>query len=130
MLAYLDASALVKRYVAETGSRYVAETGSQAVATLFANDNMLATLVLSRVETVAALAKAIRVGTLVHEEATATAQVFHPFLKHNPKIGTRLSGPDDCKGAMHGPFACSSLISASTRCRLSSIRVAACSAWS
>jgi predicted nucleic acid-binding protein len=68
VLVYLDASALVKRYVAETGS--------QAVASLFGEENALATSVLSRVETVAALAKAVRVGTLVEEEAAATAQVF------------------------------------------------------
>lgn len=68
MLLYLDASALVKRYVAESGSEDVAAVTAEASA--------LATSILSRVETVAALSKAIRVGALVEEEAIAAAQVF------------------------------------------------------
>lgn len=68
MLFYLDAGALVKRYVAEVGSDAVAAITSQATAG--------ATSILSRVETVAALAKAVRVGTSAREEAAAAVQVF------------------------------------------------------
>lgn len=68
MLLYLDASALVKRYVAEPGSAEVDAAIRQADAT--------ATSILSRVEAVAAFAKAVRTATLTTEEAAAAAQVF------------------------------------------------------
>ncbi len=68
MILYLDASALVKRYVAEPGSREVAE----AIATAEA----VGTSLISRAETAAALAKAVRVGTLTREEAASALQVF------------------------------------------------------
>lgn len=54
MIAYLDASALVKRYVAERGSR---ETSAFTAAA-----EMIATAIVSRAEVVAALAKAVRMG--------------------------------------------------------------------
>lgn len=56
MIAYLDASALVKRYVNESGSR---ET-----ITLIDNSEMVATSVASRAEVAAALAKAVRLGMM------------------------------------------------------------------
>ncbi len=68
MLLYLDASALVKRYVGERGSAEVDAAIRQADAT--------ATSILSRVEAVAAFAKAVRTTTLTAEEAAAAAQVF------------------------------------------------------
>ena len=52
MILYLDASALVKRYVAEPGSVEVNEAISRAEVT--------GTALISRAEVAAALAKAVR----------------------------------------------------------------------
>lgn len=60
MIVYLDASALVKRYVAEAGSAEVEALIGEAQA--------VGTAVLSRAEVAAALSKAVRVG-LVGREA-------------------------------------------------------------
>ncbi len=68
MILYLDASALVKRYVAEAGS---AETGQ-----LIAQAEGIGTSIISRTEVAAALAKAVRIGFLSREEAGAALQVF------------------------------------------------------
>jgi predicted nucleic acid-binding protein len=68
MILYLDASALVKRYVAEPGSRQVAEAIAAA--------EIVGTSLISRAETAAALAKAVRVGTLTREGAASALQVF------------------------------------------------------
>jgi len=68
MILYLDASALVKRYVAEAGSTEVSAAVSRAAAT--------GTALVSRVEVAAALAKAVRVNALTQEEALAALQVF------------------------------------------------------
>ncbi len=68
MILYLDASALVKRYVAEPGSAEVSSAISQALAT--------GTALISRAEVAAALAKAVRVTALTREEALAGLQVF------------------------------------------------------
>jgi predicted nucleic acid-binding protein len=68
MILYLDASALVKRYVAELGSAEVSAAISQAQVT--------GTALLSRAEVEAALAKAVRVHALTQEEALARLQVF------------------------------------------------------
>ncbi|MGD8794679.1 MAG: type II toxin-antitoxin system VapC family toxin [Anaerolineae bacterium] len=68
MILYLDASALVKRYVAEAGSAEVSAAISQAMAT--------GTALISRAEVAAALAKAVRVSALTREEAIAALQVF------------------------------------------------------
>lgn len=64
MLLYLDASALVKRYVMETGSKTVMKITGAA--------DIVATSILSRAEVVAALCKAIRVGTLNEAVVFAT----------------------------------------------------------
>ena len=68
MILYLDASALVKRYVAEPGSAEVRATISQADAT--------GTALVSRAEVAAALAKAVRVSALTQEEALTSLHVF------------------------------------------------------
>jgi predicted nucleic acid-binding protein len=68
MILYLDASALVKRYVAEPGSASVNEAISEA--------EMVGTVLISRAEIAAALAKAVRVDALTQEEAWASLQVF------------------------------------------------------
>lgn len=68
MILYLDVSALVKRYVAEPGTAEVARAITDA--------EVVGTSLISRAETVAALAKAVRVGALTQEAASAAAQVF------------------------------------------------------
>jgi uncharacterized protein len=65
VIAYLDASALVKRYVVERGSR-------ETIA-LTADSEMTATSIVSRAEVAAALAKAVRAG-LVKNEVARNAQ--------------------------------------------------------
>jgi predicted nucleic acid-binding protein len=68
MILYLDASALVKRYVAELGSSEVSAAISRAQVT--------GTAILSRAEVEAALAKAVRIQALTQEEGLASLQVF------------------------------------------------------
>lgn len=59
MILYLDASALVKRYVTERGSKEViALTGSA---------DAVATSLVSRAEVAAALARAVQLGVLDHD---------------------------------------------------------------
>ena len=68
MILYLDASALVKRYVAETGSADVDRLIAQA--------EVVGTSVLSRVEVSAALAKAARVKLVSEVEASTALRKF------------------------------------------------------
>ena len=68
MILYLDASALVKRYVAEPGSAEVSEAIAQA--------EVVGTALISRAEVAAALAKAVRVRALASGEAWNGLQVF------------------------------------------------------
>ncbi len=65
MIAYLDASALVKLYIAERGSR-------ETIA-LTAQSEMVATSIVSRAEVAAALANAVR-ADLVTEHVARRAQ--------------------------------------------------------
>ena len=68
MIAYLDASALVKRYVAEAGSAEVNGLISEAEA--------LGTAVISRAEVSAALAKAVQVKSVSKNAGTSALQAF------------------------------------------------------
>ena len=68
MILYLDASAAVKRYVAEQGSAEVRQTIATAA--------VVGIVVLGRVEIVAALAKAVRMRALSAMEAEAARQVL------------------------------------------------------
>ncbi len=68
MILYLDASALVKRYIAELGTPEVAAATAAADA--------VGTSIISRGETAAALAKAVRMQTLSQAEAASVLQVF------------------------------------------------------
>jgi predicted nucleic acid-binding protein len=68
MIVYLDASALVKHYVAEAGSAEVSQ--------LLVRGDVVGTAAISRAEVPAALAKAARTGTLTRDEAEAALQVF------------------------------------------------------
>lgn len=56
MIPYLDASALVKRYVTEPGSREVIELTTDAAG--------VATVLVSRAEVAAAFGRAVRLGVL------------------------------------------------------------------
>ena len=68
MIVYLDASALVKCYVAEPGS--------QAVTSLITNADTVGTAAISRAEVSAALGKARRIKVLTQAEAASALQVF------------------------------------------------------
>jgi predicted nucleic acid-binding protein len=61
VIAYLDASALVKRYLVERGSRETVALTSQAELT--------ATSIVSRAEVAAGLAKAVRARLVMHDVA-------------------------------------------------------------
>ena len=68
MIVYLDASALIKRYVAEAGS--------DEVAALIGEGSAIGTAIISRAEVVAALTKAVRMKLLARADATSALQVF------------------------------------------------------
>jgi predicted nucleic acid-binding protein len=68
VIAYLDASALVKRYLVERGSR-------ETIA-LTAESEMSATSIVSRAEVAAALAKAARTGLVTHDVARNAQRSF------------------------------------------------------
>src|SRR5260370_40368147 len=68
MILYLDASALVKRYVSEAGSEEVLRRSAEAEA--------VGTSEISRAEVAAALAKAARLGLLGHEDAQFAHRAF------------------------------------------------------
>ena len=68
MIVYLDASALVKRYVVERGTDDVAQLIGSAAA--------VGTSLISRAETSAALTKAVRLGVLSRDAGAAALQVF------------------------------------------------------
>jgi predicted nucleic acid-binding protein len=74
VIVYLDASALVKRYVAEVGSAEVEALIGEAQAT--------GTAVLSRAEVAAALAKAARVGLVAREAAQKALESFNADWEH------------------------------------------------
>lgn len=68
MTVYLDASALVKLYVAEPGSAEVADLLSRAEAAV--------TAVITRVEVAAALARAVRLKRVGQAEAARALEAF------------------------------------------------------
>lgn len=74
MIAYLDASALVKRYVTEAGSPEVEALIGGAQAT--------GTAVVSRAEVAAALAKAARMGLVSREAAAKALEAFNADWEH------------------------------------------------
>jgi len=71
--SYLDASALVKRYVEERGTVEVKEAIGQATT--------VGTSLISRAEVAAAFAKSVRTGALMSEEAM---QALHRFRSQWP----------------------------------------------
>ena len=68
MIAYLDASALVKRYLVERGSR-------ETIA-LTVESEMIATSIISRAEVAAGFAKAARKGLVTQERALSAQRSF------------------------------------------------------
>ena len=68
MILYLDASALVKRYVAELGSTEMNEAITEA--------DVVGTAIVSRAEVAAALAKSVRMRLLSLEDASASLRAF------------------------------------------------------
>ena len=83
MIVYLDASALVKRYIAEAGSPEVEALIGEAQA--------IGTAVISRAEVAAALAKAARIGLVVREAAAKALQAFNTDWEHLVRL--QLSEP-------------------------------------
>lgn len=74
MIVYLDASALIKRYVAETGSAAVGKLIDQAEA--------LGTSVISRAEVSAAFAKAVRLKVVTRDAAASAMKQFAADWPH------------------------------------------------
>jgi len=74
VIVYLDASALVKRYVAEAGSA--------EVESLIAGAQAIGTAVVSRAEVAAALAKAARVGLIKRDAAMKALEAFNADWEH------------------------------------------------
>ena len=68
MILYLDTSALVKKYIAESGSAII----SQAIG----DAELVGLSTIERVEVAAAYAKAVRMGSLTHGEGLAALQLF------------------------------------------------------
>lgn len=68
MILYLDASALVKRYVVEIGSKEVEQ--------LIRESAVVGTGLVSRAEVSAGLAKAVRVGALDNKEGAEALNAF------------------------------------------------------
>jgi uncharacterized protein len=68
VIAYFDASALVKRHVAERGSRETLDFAARA--------EVVATSLISRAEVAAALARAVRTKLLDEEEARGAQRAF------------------------------------------------------
>ena len=68
MIVYLDASAIVKRYLAEAGSA--------AVDRVIAQAEVLGTSLISRAEVAAALARATRLGIIRSPEVEKARELF------------------------------------------------------
>lgn len=81
MIAYLDASALVKRHVDERGSRETLEFTARA--------EVVATSLISRAEVAAALAKAVRAKLLEEDEAREAQRAFAANGPTSPESPSR-----------------------------------------
>ncbi|HLB48129.1 MAG TPA: type II toxin-antitoxin system VapC family toxin [Anaerolineales bacterium] len=76
MIVYADASALAKRYLAEAGSA--------EIETLVRQADIVGTSVITRVEVSAAIAKAVRIGSL---ERTEAERILRAFRQHWLELG-------------------------------------------
>jgi predicted nucleic acid-binding protein len=68
VIVYLDASALVKRYVAERGSRETRELSTKA--------DVVATSLITRAEVAAATARAVRLGIIEPDSGRKAQRAF------------------------------------------------------
>ena len=68
MIVYLDASALVKKYIEEIGSQHVDQLLDYA--------NVIGTSLISRAEVSAAMARTVRTGAVSQQEASAALDIF------------------------------------------------------
>jgi predicted nucleic acid-binding protein len=68
LICYLDSSALVKRYIEEPGADQIRQ--------LIADAEALGTVAISRVEVVAALGKAVRLGAVTREHGESARRFF------------------------------------------------------
>lgn len=78
MILYLDASALVKRYIAETGS--------DQVNTWIKDADILATSLISRTEVVAAFSRAYRMKILTDRNAKNAIMMFRSEWESFPRL--------------------------------------------
>jgi predicted nucleic acid-binding protein len=78
MNIYLDSSALVKRYINESGSDNVERLLSEAA--------LVATTLISRAEVSAALGKAVRLQAITSEEGLAALKQFRSHWNHLVRI--------------------------------------------
>ncbi len=78
MIVYFDASVLVKRYLAETGSA--------AVERLIANTELPGTSLISRAEVSAALRKAVRMSAITLEEGAEALKAFRSHWIHLARL--------------------------------------------
>lgn len=78
MIIYLDASALVKKYVAEPHSAEVIDLIVQA--------KVAGTSLLSRAEVVATLAKLVRMNALHKDEAVSALQIFRQHWRDYERL--------------------------------------------
>jgi uncharacterized protein len=74
MICYLDSSALVKLFVDEPGTAEVSHAVKEA--------KLVGTVVISRAEVIAALAKAVRVGALSMDDAKSARHRFRTEWQH------------------------------------------------
>lgn len=74
MILYLDASALVKKYVAESGTAEVNDTIAIA--------SSIGTSLLTRAEVGSALAKAVRLGVVAPSDGTIAVERFRAEWPH------------------------------------------------
>lgn len=78
MILYMDASALVKRYIEEVGSDQVSDWINNA--------DMIATSIISRTEVVAALSRAFRMKIIAEEDAQKAISLFHSDWESIPRL--------------------------------------------
>jgi predicted nucleic acid-binding protein len=78
MILYMDASALVKRYIEEAGSDQVSDWINNA--------DMIATSIISRTEVVAALSRAFRMKIITEEGAQKAISLFHSEWESIPRL--------------------------------------------
>ena len=99
MIVYLDASALVKRYVRERGSKDVMELTATARA--------VATAIISRAEVAAALARAVRLGVVGRVGGRRAQDIFSrewpdfariPVTEALVSLAERLAWDHDLRG--------------------------------